>query len=340
MKKKYAILISVLATALLAVLFLPIPVGEGQFSALTYKIIPWNKPILTLEGETLYGETSVYFFPRNFTDPDILWAEELAQNPALSTAAEKGFYATVVSLSDKSIVVDGVDSNPTEHLGLFSLSLSEKTELLQGNKPIPASQIKVGDCLFVEYNGVVAESYPAQILHLVRLSVMEYGPDEFPAKIENLTRIRVDGTGDSAALFAPYTVEGQPLMKIDSPSALENLFDRLRASEEYQKGWFTGGTLFTELSDLCKEDFFEEKDLILIYVSENSGSNLHSVHLKPQRFQCTVYVKTLIPNGQTCDMAGWILAFPMEKSVTEGRTFSCVRLSERYDPSAPDAIRP
>ncbi len=332
MKKKYAILISVFAIVILAVLFFPIPVGDGQYSALTYKIIQWNKPILTMEGETCYSETSVYFFPRNFSDPRVLWTEELVQNPALSTAAEQGFCATVTEILDNSIVVTGADSS---FPGAYSLSLSEETLILK-EKTKEKVQLKVGDAVFVEFKGPIAESYPAQISHVLRIFVLEYGHDEIPSKLESLKRIRVDGSGESAPLFFTYAVnepqsasQNSPVLKIESASALSTLLNALKSSQEYQDGSLWNSELFTDFPVPYDESFFSENDLILVYASENSGPNGHSVHMKTERNRCTVYVKTLIPHGQTCDMAGWILAFPMEKTATEGVTFETVRLQER-----------
>ena len=76
MKKK--ILIPVIAVLLLAVLFVPIPKGalkDGgtkEYSALTYKIVDWNR----LTDDTAYDQTKFYFFPNNFKSIDALWELE------------------------------------------------------------------------------------------------------------------------------------------------------------------------------------------------------------------------------------------------------------------------
>lgn len=75
MKKKLLILI----VLILFILTVPIPSGvykDGgtkEFSALTYKIVDWNK----LYGEgNIYSKTKVYFFPYNFLSIDRLFAKE------------------------------------------------------------------------------------------------------------------------------------------------------------------------------------------------------------------------------------------------------------------------
>ena len=72
MKKKIWIPIVIV---LIAVLFIPIPSGvykDGgtrEYTALTYKIVDWNR----LTGEGTYNETRVYFFPYNFKSIGDLW---------------------------------------------------------------------------------------------------------------------------------------------------------------------------------------------------------------------------------------------------------------------------
>lgn len=69
------------------VLFIPIPSsplrdgGTRAYSALTYKIVKWNKiysQSLYSTDATLkkYQNTSVFWFPENFTDYEMLWEKE------------------------------------------------------------------------------------------------------------------------------------------------------------------------------------------------------------------------------------------------------------------------
>lgn len=76
MKKKIWIPIVVFIS--LAILFIPIPTGvykDGgtrEYTALTYKIVDWNR----LTGDSIYDKTKVYFFPYNFKSIDGLWYYE------------------------------------------------------------------------------------------------------------------------------------------------------------------------------------------------------------------------------------------------------------------------
>lgn len=73
MKKK--VIIPVIIAVVLAILFVPIPTGvykDGgtrEYSALTYKIVKWNR----LTGDSTYDKTRLYFFPYNFKSIDGLW---------------------------------------------------------------------------------------------------------------------------------------------------------------------------------------------------------------------------------------------------------------------------
>ncbi len=74
MKKKYRISIILI----LIILFAPIPSGVYKdggtrtFSALTYKVVKWNRLVNTED----YKNTSVYWFPNNFKSLNELWEIE------------------------------------------------------------------------------------------------------------------------------------------------------------------------------------------------------------------------------------------------------------------------
>lgn len=81
-KKKWdkKIWIPIAILVLMAVLFVPVPSGTYKdggtrtFSALTYKIVKWNR--LPGIGEGRYEATKIYFFPKNFKSIDALWESE------------------------------------------------------------------------------------------------------------------------------------------------------------------------------------------------------------------------------------------------------------------------
>lgn len=81
MKNKRILIIFFIAL----VLFLPVPQvsyddgGTREFSAMTYKIVKWNR-LLPKKGNVeridIYSKTSIYWFPDNFKSIDELWELE------------------------------------------------------------------------------------------------------------------------------------------------------------------------------------------------------------------------------------------------------------------------
>lgn len=77
--KKKIIFVLVIIVVIAAVLFVPIPAGAMKdggsrvYSALTYKIIKWNR---ILSEHEFYKKTRVYWFPNNLKSVDELWKSE------------------------------------------------------------------------------------------------------------------------------------------------------------------------------------------------------------------------------------------------------------------------
>ena len=148
MKKKVWkwILVGVL---LLAVLFVPIPTGtykDGgtrEYTALTYKIVDWNR----LTGDTVYDETKVYFFPKNFKSIDGLWYLE-------EDNVEFSFIATVLEINGDSVLVEPVAGED---------ELRSSDEIVFSTNGLPDIGAEVGSVVRITYTGQIMESYPAQI---------------------------------------------------------------------------------------------------------------------------------------------------------------------------------
>ena len=90
MRKKIVIPI-LIVIALVLILFLPIPQGSyddggtREFSALTYKIVVWNRISITIDEKgqpvnNTYRKTSVFWYPDNQKSIGELWQMELADN--------------------------------------------------------------------------------------------------------------------------------------------------------------------------------------------------------------------------------------------------------------------
>ena len=144
------ILFLILATVLLlAVLFVPIPKspsrdgGTREYSALTYKIVDWNK--LTTDG--VYDATKFYWFPNNFKSIDELWTYEEQE-------VIHKFVATVIEINGNSVTVEPV-------IGEDELQSSDRISINTAN--LGDIGAKIGSDVEIYYTGGIMETYPAQI---------------------------------------------------------------------------------------------------------------------------------------------------------------------------------
>ena len=146
MKKKIWIPIVIV---LIAVLFIPIPSGvykDGgtrEYTALTYKIVKWNR----LTGDSTYDKLCVYLFPNNFRSIGSLWTRE-------KDKVEHSFTATVLEVGESSALVQPVsDSAELKSSDKISFGIGELEKL----------DVEVGSVVKVTYTGEIMESYPARI---------------------------------------------------------------------------------------------------------------------------------------------------------------------------------
>ena len=148
MKRKIWIWI-IASVLLLAALFTPVPTGMARdggtrtYSALTYKIIDWNR--LTTDG--IYEATKVYWVPNNFKSIDDLWAYEEQE-------VVHKFVATILELDSNSALVQPVE-------GEDELRSADKIHL--GIADLEDIGAQIGSDVEIYYNGGIMESYPAQI---------------------------------------------------------------------------------------------------------------------------------------------------------------------------------
>ena len=86
--KKIIVSSIVVVVVLALILFVPIPIGPAkdggtrQYSALTYKIVVWNRFVDQTDADgqlttTMYHNTSVYWYPDNQKTVDELWKMEM-----------------------------------------------------------------------------------------------------------------------------------------------------------------------------------------------------------------------------------------------------------------------
>ncbi len=147
MKTKRKILLGILL--LLVILFVPIPTGTYKdggtkvYSALTYKIIRWNRLV---EGDT-YEKTRIYFLGDRFRSMDSLWDREQEQ-------VIHRFNAFIVELTDSLAVVAPGEDQEAWH---SSERISFTTEGL------PDIGAQVGSPVEISYRGQIRETFPAGI---------------------------------------------------------------------------------------------------------------------------------------------------------------------------------
>ena len=147
--KKKTWLIILIGILLLAIFFAPIPQsayddgGTREYSALTYKIVDWNR----LSADGVYEATKVYWFPNNFMSIDDLWAFE-------EQDVVHKFVATVLEVSGDHVLVQPVEGEEEFYSSdKISFSMAELGDI----------GAEVGSNVVVYYTGGVMESYPAQI---------------------------------------------------------------------------------------------------------------------------------------------------------------------------------
>ena len=147
MKKK--ILIPILIVALLALLLVPVPTGvykDGgtrEYTALTYKIVDWNR----LTGDDTYEKTKLYLFPNNFKSIDSLWYLE-EQN------VEYNFIAEVTEFGNDYAVVKVLKD---------SAVLSKDYKVSFSTEQLEDIDVFLGATVRITFKGGIMETVPSQI---------------------------------------------------------------------------------------------------------------------------------------------------------------------------------
>ena len=160
--------------------------------------------------------------------------------------------------------------------------------------------------------------------YIVKFHAGEY-IEEKPEHDTSSASIRIDGNGfmqDSFASLIDSVSSGCPIMRIDSIEELGTLTALLSAEEgSFMLDNKQEGVSYNELVTRYDEGYFEKYSLVIIYVTENSGSN--SLVLRESGFHIVKGIKTLnykiarlIPEygmESTDDMAGWFVCASVNK---------------------------
>lgn len=148
MKKKIWIPI-VVAVVLLAVLFVPIPMGSyddggtREYVALTYKIVDWNR----LYNDGTYSATKVYFGADAWKSVDDLFAKE---EPNIEHVVR----ATVIEINGTSVLLEPLEGEWERMSGdRIRINVADLEDI----------GAEVGSVVEVTYKGTIMETYPAKV---------------------------------------------------------------------------------------------------------------------------------------------------------------------------------
>ena len=82
------------------------------------------------------------------------------------------FYATILTIDDNVLLVEGLEVNDINTRGQFYLTVDENTLLDWRGTEISLSELDVGDRVAITWSGLVQETYPARIVdpvHRIKL---------------------------------------------------------------------------------------------------------------------------------------------------------------------------
>ena len=82
------------------------------------------------------------------------------------------FYATILTIDDQVLLVEGLEVNDINSRGQFYIQVDESTRLDWLGTEITLSDLAVGDRIAITWSGLVQETYPARIVdpvHRIKL---------------------------------------------------------------------------------------------------------------------------------------------------------------------------
>jgi hypothetical protein len=304
------ILVLILATVLLlAVLFVPIPKSPGrdggtrEYSALTYKIVDWNR--LTTDG--VYDATKFYWFPNNFKSIDELWTYEEQE-------VIHKFVATVIEINGNSVTVEPV-------IGEDELQSSDRISV--NTASLGDIGAEIGSDVEIYYTGGIMESYPAQINATKwtladNLRHREYtgewldketakGPDYAPVSDIIITRIYSNCFFARAVIPMPYEI------KVNGQLSEEwCVGDQVSCTYENTYYDDQNGKIETDLLSIAPSDF--ELDPNACYKPV--------IYLYPEK-QTEVSVKLQLDGKLTCTYpaynTGWTVTAAPDGTLTDAK---------------------
>lgn len=83
------------------------------------------------------------------------------------------FYATIDSVSERSILVTGISINDINYRGQFDILITDATVLEWRKTNITISDLTVGNTVSITYTGTIRETSPAQIGNVLKVQLLD-----------------------------------------------------------------------------------------------------------------------------------------------------------------------
>lgn len=233
-----------------------------------------------------------------------------SENTQPTAPEEMKFVARVLEVNEKSILVTPTDDS----------SLCDKISVA-----IPENQaqiLQVGDTISIVYDGVLLESYPAQINNVYSIEILEHEPEQpggTPVEETLTVNVACVNWTDKQELYTKAlnvdkmsisSVRHTPIYKFNEVSALKQF------KTEFQD--IINAELWSEYDD----KYFEDNALMLVYIESPSGSHQYGVdniYHDEQSF-CITVKRTDNSEDGTDDMASCFISVEVPNSMIENCT--------------------
>ncbi len=96
----------------------------------------------------------------------------MKNNVPILVTDTRTFYAKVIEIKDKRLLVEGLSINDINDRGEFVLKVSKKTNLEWRHHHIDISTFQVDDVVSITYKGEIQESSPKQIKDIIRIQLL------------------------------------------------------------------------------------------------------------------------------------------------------------------------
>ena len=173
----------------------------------------------------------------------------------------------------------------------------------------------VGALVEIEYDGNIAETYPAQIN---MITIKTIGEREIPTIVTYANWSPNEGNLIRECLNSETmtisSVRHLPIFKFETKAELDEFKNKYKDDYAMEQG-YDGNPSFNEVTVNYDDDFFKDHTLILAYISAGSGSFRYGVSEVKKENGTLIMTVTQIndPEVYTDDMSGWFLMAEVTK---------------------------